>query len=314
MVPALTQRCRSGIFVGKVSPAKLRRIGVVTLVVATAVLALAYLVVARVPLGEAPPTGSHDAGADTCRELAGRYRTALSELENCRGDDQCAIEPRGRWWFALDGCFRAFNRTRSRAPADALADRWLERGCATDTEVCPVPRKAVCEAGRCVMRPPAGVPRRWRRQVIARALSFYLPPELTAADVRSIDSAARRYDGEGVQIHVDYGDAVRRSADDDVAHLLPPIVQSLDERQVLVDGRAARSFRYELRPVTGGGGEPDPVLRHGRLLYLHDAPSRCLYRAPCLGVSEPALEIRVECADREDCGMADTLFRSISFW
>lgn len=283
-------------------------------VVAAAVLALAHLVRHRDPSNRSAPAPRDEAEPETCRNLAGRYRSALTDLAGCRSDDECAIEARDRWWFSLDRCFRTFNRSRSRAAVDALADRWLELGCATDTEVCPPPGRAICEASRCVMRPPEGVPRSWRRHVLARTVSFHLPPELTRAEARGIDSAARRYEGDGLELHVDYGDSIRRSADDDLTDRLPPLVRPPDERTVLVDGRQGRYVRYEPQRVDGAGGGPTPVLRQGRLLYLHDAPTRCLDRAPCLGAVHPALEIRIECADAEGCTIADTLLRSIRFW
>jgi len=135
-----------------------------------------------------------------CKALAGRYTSVMDRIAGCTHDNDCRVELRGEQWYDLDGCFRLENTSASTEEADRIAREWLEARCVTSYEVCSVQPTAMCRQGRCVERPPPGVPETWVRHVFGRQFTFFAPPDV---EIRSQNGLQC---GPGAVFHLDRHD------------------------------------------------------------------------------------------------------------
>jgi hypothetical protein len=144
-----------------------------------------------------------------CESLKQRYEEARSGSTVCERDEDCLLEPRGRFYTGLDGCFRMKNRKFDGLPADRIAKEWLDAGCASSFALCPPTLgSGACRAGVCMERPPLPVAEDWNRVDIAEMLSLFLPPEVIELPwTRHCGNgpALRLFQGPGLYIRVEYG-------------------------------------------------------------------------------------------------------------
>jgi hypothetical protein len=102
----------------------------------------------------------------------------MDRISACTHDNDCRVELRGEQWYDLDGCFRFENARTSTEQADRVAREWLEARCVSSYEVCSAQPGVMCRQGRCVERPPAGVPETWVRRDFARLFTFFVPTDV----------------------------------------------------------------------------------------------------------------------------------------
>ena len=135
---------------------------------------------ARVPARRLPD-------AARCASLKGRYAEARSGSDRCERDDDCALEPRGRFYTELDGCFRVKSRGFDGAAADRLGEAWLDAGCASAFARCPASTPAaVCPrrrlSGETAPADPRGLGARRRRGDAQPVVSRRRSPRCRSCD------------------------------------------------------------------------------------------------------------------------------------
>jgi hypothetical protein len=122
------------------------------------------------------------ASPEECTLQAKNYHKQ-SLARQCSIDNDCVAEQRGNYFTKLDGCLRVRQRDASTRTADTLAQKWLDRGCASDFRTCAPNRGAMCEEGRCVERTPNGVPRSWGRLEFPGVMVMFAPKDFVEQDL-----------------------------------------------------------------------------------------------------------------------------------
>ena len=120
-------------------------------------------------------------GHKRCAEIADGYAKERDRANHCERDEECAVELRGEKWSALDGCFRFKHKSAPTAAADAIADTWLEGGCAQEFNLCSEVPQTMCREGRCVEHPRPPIPEDWVRQDALHIFSMFLPKGMNLA-------------------------------------------------------------------------------------------------------------------------------------
>ncbi len=198
------------------APASLDVRRALVIIVAAAVVAAGCSPERRSPDGETAPLAEGPSrsarglpDAARCESLKQRYEQARSGSAVCERDDDCLLEPRGRFHTGLDGCFRLKNRRFDGAAADRIAQEWLDVGCADSFELCPPSLgSGACRGGVCMERPPPPVAEDWSRVDVAETFSLFLPPEIIEVPFpRTCGNgpAVRVFRGPGLDIRVEYG-------------------------------------------------------------------------------------------------------------
>lgn len=232
-----------------------------------------------------------------CAELTKSYKAALDEVNHCESDNECAVELRGEIWFGLDGCARFKGSALSFAKPDAIAKQWAEGGCAKDYELCSRAPEVMCRKGRCLEKPPSPLPDTWIRYDVARAFSFYLPPEMVKEDVRGEDSIVRQWKSDRISLGLDYG-AWSNSLE--IFEEERPFV--LEERRIEIDGKKAKLV--VLRNPQGPGFQA--------AVHFPEVPG--CPPGMCLQSGPTKLTVWAACEERSDCDAAIMAYRSIVFW
>jgi hypothetical protein len=155
------------------------------------------------------PAGRRLADAARCEALKLRYEQARVGSDRCERDDECTLELRGRFYTGLDGCFRLSRRSFDGAPADRIAEEWLEAGCASSFDLCPEVRStAACRAGVCRERPPSPIGEDWSRVDVYERATLFLPPDFVEVPYKSMCGTGpdvRAFQGPGLEVRVEYG-------------------------------------------------------------------------------------------------------------
>ena len=253
---------------------------------------------------------------ETCDAWQREYRELTHDLAACSSDDECVLEARGGVWFELDGCFRTRSNKADMTRADALAERWLSRGCAHDFEVCPPTGRATCRSNHCAELPPPQVPADWTRVDLGRVLSFFVPPDMVRQPAHPEDSIVRVMASPNVSLFADLGEW-----SDPLKFDRKPTVDSdnpqwalIEEREVTAGGALAK--RVAARNVWASWcADAGDACRYGWRyeigLHISEVPYRGL---PTLMLQHPKLTIVVQCDGMADCEVADTIFGSLTFW
>jgi len=188
--------------------------GVILLGTALSVLGVTSAIVFW-PSGDRPSTApsasssSHALGFREhrafCEDLAKRYQSTWDTAATCTTDADCATEPRGGIYTALDGCARFYNNSLSHKAADVVAAEWLKQACswAQLTYVDCGQARAQCRGGQCTELPPEPLPKDWQRLSLPAVMSVFAPPDFVATDARGIDSYFRSFDGRHRSIAFD---------------------------------------------------------------------------------------------------------------
>lgn len=257
-----------------------------------------------------------------CASLKLRYAQARSGSDRCERDDDCSIEPRGRFYTGLDGCFRVKSRMFEGAVADRLGEEWLDAGCAGAFESCPTARpSAMCRAGVCRERPPPPIPEDWARVDVEETLSLFLPPDLVEVSfVRSCGNgpAVRRFHGAGLEVRVEYGyelGYLPLSADD-VKEPLPPRVVARAQRQIGAHEATLLDFRTP--DLSSKATAPDgswPRYHFVRALSVQnlEAPFGARSRGLGMGTGPVALAVTIE-GERAHEPVSSRILETLSFW
>ncbi len=146
----------------------------------------------------------------SCETLHARYRAALAPLAACTRDEECMADRRDGVRSGLEGCAR-FRRVDAKLSevVDPLESEWLAGGCAKSFLTC-APRHAQCVSNVCVERPPAPLPRTWRRvqhdSWVGTRFSFFVPPDLVRKEFGGDDGEGGGFVGPRYELVYEYGD------------------------------------------------------------------------------------------------------------
>ena len=244
-----------------------------------------------------------------CGGLRAEYRSAWARVATCQRDADCVAEHRAELWSDLDGCAR-FGRlqgpdpeetARARARADAVAQAWLERGCAHTYELCEAAPLARCLRGVCAERPPARVPPDWTPVRIPGLVSFWLPSTLEARELPAEDSLARLWEGEGRRLSLTYGPWQKAAEPDD------PFRKVVGEMKVTMFGEPTTLRIYQRTPLATGSTTRLPFeATAGREDLRTDHLSLLLLQ----GENGGTLRFHMDCDGRSGCDELATIVES----
>jgi hypothetical protein len=309
-------------------PVDVRRAVVITIAAAAAVVTAGCSLEERGSGEEAAPVAGGSSrparglpdGA-RCESLKQRYEQARSGSAVCERDDECVLEPRGRFFTGLDGCFRARNRGFDIGAADRIAKEWLDGGCAGSFELCsPSLGSGACRDGVCLERPPPPVAEDWGRVDIAETFSLFLPPEIIEVPYSRTcgnGPAMRLFHGPGLRIRVEYGyELSYLPLTDDGKDELPPVLSVVRTKRKM-GTREATLLTYYSADFNSKATAPDgswPPYHLVRALSLQniDAPvAGSLWLGSGSGPVSLAISIEGERAHEP---IAARILEWVSFW
>jgi hypothetical protein len=236
-----------------------------------------------------------------CDATRKRYLRELDRLNHCTTDDECRGEARGLFFTDLDWCARYLPGPAPRGEIDALAGQWLEAGCAHDYVECADDPRARCEAGRCVERPPEGIPDAWKRVIVLGYFTFFLPPDFEGSMGLGDDSYTGHWRRPGMLVDMDFSQWPS-TLDSSIP---PDLWDQKITRRTSINGAPAKLVTARVRRQTDDG------LRIGTMsgVYFESLP----LRTPNL-LSTRALNLIAWCDELAGCEDATTIFQSLIFY
>lgn len=229
----------------------------------------------------------HIGAPGECAALKKQHEAAISKLAVCSADADCTVESRGGVYFDLEGCYRYRNQRSSSSEAAAIETEWLDEGCATSYEICPLPPFVMCLEGRCAERPPPPIPETWHREDVPGGFFLYLPPGTERRDEVGEDSIVAHYSGGGLDIASDVGPYGGGAPDDE------------GEGTVMaIGGHDARVWR--------SAGHVTVFFEHAKPC----GPPRC---RPRFAIGEK-LTVHASCDGEQACISAWLALQSVRFW
>jgi hypothetical protein len=268
-------------------------------------LGLLFVVLTRstiqVPPGALAQASARPVDPAVCETTRARYLHTIETLNRCTSDDACRGEARGGFFTDLDWCARFLPGSAPRGEIDTLAADWLARGCAHDYVECADDPGARCEEGRCVERPPPGIPERWKRIVVLGDFTFFLPPDLQGKMGHGDDSYNGRWSRPGLTVDFDFSEWANPLDLD-----TPPVYgDHRTTRTTSINGAPARLVTARVqRSAPDGGG---PTTMSG--VYFAAVPLRRPHP-----FSDLRLNLVAWCDEPADCSEAATIFESIVFY
>jgi hypothetical protein len=266
----------------------------------------------------------HRPDPDRCDSLKLRYELARSGSDHCEQDDECSLEPRGRFYTALDGCFRLNSRRFEGAAADRIAAEWLETGCASAFSLCSrVLSTAACRGGVCKERPPPPIPEDWARVDIGEIVTFFLPPDLVESPFQrecGNGPAVRKFHGEGLDVRVEYGYELsdlplteEKEKNED-----GPRDRVIARTKKKIGACEATLVSFDTPDIFSKKTAPDgswPSFRFVRALSVQniDAPTSPGFPGLGSGTGPISLAISIE-GERAHDEVVSRLFETLSFW